>query len=232
VEILPLEGDSSTRSAVHAAMSYAAIWAMAEAEAVAKQLIADQGKRLAELARPSPKRVNEGEMRLRKSWARAPKSRTTGSSGCARREGGLVKARQEAGCSESLGIKKMGVASKLLPKLLRNPKTHPELLADEAPHAKTAQKQPDPAQGDNVTAKAQKPGKRLRDPRKRAFLGRSRSWRNPKTAVPRFFGAGSGCFCTTVSGAGFGSGATTGAAGGTTTGATEASSGLDTNNSG
>jgi hypothetical protein len=40
-------------------------------------------------------------------------------------------------------------ANKLLPKQLRNPKTHPELLADEAPHAKTAQKQPDPAQGDS-----------------------------------------------------------------------------------
>jgi hypothetical protein len=47
-------------------------------------------------------------------------------------------------------------ASKLLPKPLRNPKTHPELLADEALHAKD-------------TAKAQKPGKRLRDPAKEPF---------------------------------------------------------------
>jgi hypothetical protein len=39
-------------------------------------------------------------------------------------------------------------ANKLLPKPLRNPKTHPELLADD-PHAKPAQKQPDPAQGDS-----------------------------------------------------------------------------------
>jgi hypothetical protein len=58
---------------------------------------------------------------------------------------------------------------KLLPKPLRNPKTHPELLADEAPHAKTAQKQPDPAQGDHDTAKAQKPAKRRRDPEKEPF---------------------------------------------------------------
>src|SRR5271165_5662945 len=36
-------------------------------------------------------------------------------------------------------------ANKLLPKPLRNPKTHPELLADDA-HAKTAQKQRDTAQ--------------------------------------------------------------------------------------
>jgi hypothetical protein len=41
------------------------------------------------------------------------------------------------------------IATKLLPKPLRNPKTHPELLADEAPHAKTALKPSDPAQGDS-----------------------------------------------------------------------------------
>jgi hypothetical protein len=58
-------------------------------------------------------------------------------------------------------------ASKLLPKPLRNPKTHPELLADET-HAKT-QKQPDPAQGDPDTAKAQKRAKRRRDPEKEPF---------------------------------------------------------------
>jgi hypothetical protein len=56
----------------------------------------------------------------------------------------------------------------LLPKPLRNPKTHPELLADD-PHAKTAQKQPDTAQGGHDTAKAQKRGKRLRDPEKEPF---------------------------------------------------------------
>jgi hypothetical protein len=60
-------------------------------------------------------------------------------------------------------------ASKLLPKLLRNPKTHPELLADEAPHAKTAQKLPDTASGGHDTAKAQKPAKRPRDPEKEPF---------------------------------------------------------------
>jgi hypothetical protein len=54
-------------------------------------------------------------------------------------------------------------ASKLLPKLLRNPKTHPELLADD-PHAKTALTPSDPAQGDHDTAKAQKRAKRQRDP--------------------------------------------------------------------
>jgi hypothetical protein len=60
-------------------------------------------------------------------------------------------------------------SAKLLPKPLRNPKTHPELLADEAPHAKTAQKQPDTASGDHDTAKAKKRGKRLRDPEKEPF---------------------------------------------------------------
>jgi hypothetical protein len=38
-------------------------------------------------------------------------------------------------------------ANKLLPKTLRNPKTHPELLADD--RAKTALKPSDPAQGDS-----------------------------------------------------------------------------------
>src|ERR1700737_3438895 len=45
--------------------------------------------------------------------------------------------------------------AKKLPKQLRNPKTHPELLADV--HAKTAQKQPDADPRDHDTAKAQKP---------------------------------------------------------------------------
>jgi hypothetical protein len=55
-------------------------------------------------------------------------------------------------------------ANKLLPKTLRNPKTHPELLADD--RAKTALKPSDPAQGDHDTPKALKPAKRLRDPEK------------------------------------------------------------------
>ena len=59
-------------------------------------------------------------------------------------------------------------AKNLLPKPLRNPKTHPELLADDA-HAKTALKPSDPAQGDHDTAKALKPAKRRRDPEKEPF---------------------------------------------------------------
>jgi hypothetical protein len=59
-------------------------------------------------------------------------------------------------------------ANKLLPKPLRNPKTHPELLADDH-HAKPAQKQSDPASGDHDTAKAQKRAKRRRDPEKEPF---------------------------------------------------------------
>jgi hypothetical protein len=51
-------------------------------------------------------------------------------------------------------------AKNLLPKPLRNPKTHPELLADETPHAKTAQKQSDQGQGDHDTATASNLAKR------------------------------------------------------------------------
>jgi hypothetical protein len=40
-------------------------------------------------------------------------------------------------------------AKNLLPKPLRNPKTHPELLTDDA-HTKTALKPSDPAQGDHA----------------------------------------------------------------------------------
>src|SRR5271166_877715 len=67
--------------------------------------------------------------------------------------------------------KKRGTAkasAKMLPKPLRNPKIHPELLADDA-HAKTAHKQPEAAPGDHDTAKAQKRAKRLRDPVKEPF---------------------------------------------------------------
>jgi hypothetical protein len=67
--------------------------------------------------------------------------------------------------------KKRGTAkasAKMLPKPLRNPKIHPELLADDA-HAKTAHKQPEAAPGDHCTAKAQKRAKRLRDPVKEPF---------------------------------------------------------------
>jgi hypothetical protein len=59
-------------------------------------------------------------------------------------------------------------AKNLLPKPLRNPKTHPELLADD-PNAKTALKPLNPAQGDHDTAKAQKRAKRQRDPEKEPF---------------------------------------------------------------
>jgi hypothetical protein len=58
-------------------------------------------------------------------------------------------------------------AKNLLPKPLRNPKTHPELLADD--RAKTALKPSDPAQGDHDTAKAQKRAKPRRDPEKEPF---------------------------------------------------------------
>jgi hypothetical protein len=59
-------------------------------------------------------------------------------------------------------------AKNLLPKPLRNPKTHPELLADD-PHAKTALKPSDQAQGGHDTSKAQKRAKRRPDPEKEPF---------------------------------------------------------------
>ena len=66
--------------------------------------------------------------------------------------------------------KKRGTAkasATMLPKRLRNPKSHPDLLADET-HAKT-QKLPDAAPGDHDTAKATKPVKRRRKLEKGPF---------------------------------------------------------------
>ena len=59
-------------------------------------------------------------------------------------------------------------AKNLLPKPLRNPKTHPELLADDA-HAKTALKPSDPAKGIMTPPRRKNPPKRLRDPEKEPF---------------------------------------------------------------
>ena len=66
--------------------------------------------------------------------------------------------------------RKRGVTLKAqtLPKPLRNPKSHPELLADD-PHLKTAQKQPEPARRHHDSAKAQKPAKRRRNPENEPF---------------------------------------------------------------
>jgi hypothetical protein len=55
-----------------------------------------------------------------------------------------------------------------LPKKLRNPKSHPDLIADDA-HAKTAHKQLEAARRDYDSAKAQKPARRLRNPENEPF---------------------------------------------------------------
>jgi hypothetical protein len=66
-----------------------------------------------------------------------------------------------------------------LPKPLRNPKNHPELLAGDAhlateqgsktTRSKTIQKHPEAAPGDHDTTKAQKPAKRLPNPENEPF---------------------------------------------------------------
>jgi|SRR5215471_6324029 len=65
--------------------------------------------------------------------------------------------------------RKKGVTIKVqLPKPLRNPKNHPELLADD-PRLKTAQKQPETGRRHHDTAKAQKPAKRQPNPENEPF---------------------------------------------------------------
>jgi hypothetical protein len=58
--------------------------------------------------------------------------------------------------------------AKPLPKKLRNPKNHPDLIADDA-HVKTAQKHSEAAPGDHDTAKAQKRAKRRPNPENELF---------------------------------------------------------------
>ena len=64
--------------------------------------------------------------------------------------------------------KRAAAKAKPLPKKLRNPKNHPDLIADDA-HVKTAQKQPETAQMDHDSAKAQKPARRRRNPENEPF---------------------------------------------------------------
>ena len=70
--------------------------------------------------------------------------------------------------TQSPKTKRAAAKAKPLPKKLRNPKNHPDLIADDA-HVKTAQKQPETAQMDHDSAKAQKPARRRRNPENEPF---------------------------------------------------------------
>jgi hypothetical protein len=73
-----------------------------------------------------------------------------------------------AGETQTAKTKRASAKAKPLPKKLRNPKNHPDLIADDA-HVKTAQKQPEAAKRDHHPPKAQKPAKRLRNPENEPF---------------------------------------------------------------
>jgi hypothetical protein len=60
-----------------------------------------------------------------------------------------------AGETQTAKTKRASAKAKPLPKKLRNPKNHPDLIADDA-HVKTAQKQPEAAQRDHPPAKSAK----------------------------------------------------------------------------
>jgi hypothetical protein len=68
-------------------------------------------------------------------------------------------AAKPAGETRAAKTKRAAAKAKPLPKKLRNPKNHPDLIADDA-HVKTAHKQPETAQRDHDSAKAQKRAKR------------------------------------------------------------------------
>jgi hypothetical protein len=73
-----------------------------------------------------------------------------------------------AGETQPAKTRRAAAKAKPLPKKLRNPKSHPDLIADDA-HAKTAHKQPEAARRDHDSAKAQKPARRLRNPENEPF---------------------------------------------------------------
>jgi hypothetical protein len=73
-----------------------------------------------------------------------------------------------AGETRAAKTKRAAAKAKPLPKKLRNPKNHPDLIADDA-HVKTAHKQPETAQRDHSSPKAQKPAKRFRNPENEPF---------------------------------------------------------------
>ena len=73
-----------------------------------------------------------------------------------------------AGETQTAKAKRAAAKAKPLPKKLRNPKNHPDLIAADA-HVKTAHKQPETAQRDHDSAKAQKPARRLRNPENEPF---------------------------------------------------------------
>jgi len=73
-----------------------------------------------------------------------------------------------AGETQPAKTRRAAAKAKPLPKKLRNPKSHPDLIADDA-HVKTAQKQPGTSQRDHDSAKAQKPARRRRNPENEPF---------------------------------------------------------------
>ena len=73
-----------------------------------------------------------------------------------------------AGETQTAKTKRAAAKAKPLPKKLRNPKNHPDLIADDA-HVKTAHKHSETAPRGHDTSKAQKPAKRLRNPENEPF---------------------------------------------------------------
>jgi hypothetical protein len=84
------------------------------------------------------------------------------------KEGPQTTTAKPAGETQTTKTKRAAPKAKPLPKKLRNPKNHPDLIADDA-HVKTAQKKPEAAQRDHHPQKAQKPAKRLRNPENEPF---------------------------------------------------------------
>jgi hypothetical protein len=80
------------------------------------------------------------------------------------------KARKPAGETQTAKTKRAAPKAKPLPKKLRNPKNHPDLIADDV-HVKTTQKQPEAAQRDMIAPRRKSAPNASVTPRTSLFRG-------------------------------------------------------------
>jgi hypothetical protein len=104
----------------------------------------------------------------------APKPPATEAAAPAPKEAPQTTTAKPAGETQTAKAKRAAAKAKpLLPKKLRNPKSHPDLIADDA-HVKTAHKQPEAAQRDMIAPRRKSPPNASVTPRTSLFKrGRS-----------------------------------------------------------
>ena len=103
----------------------------------------------------------------------APKPPATEAAAPAPKEAPQTTTAKPAGETQPTKTRRAAAKAKPLPKKLRNPKSHPDLIADDA-HVKTAHKQPEAAQRDMIAPRRKSPPNASVTPRTSLFKrGRS-----------------------------------------------------------